>query len=81
MTTSNRIRDSRSVRLTQDEWDTAEAICQLSQLQGERVTAGLGIREALRIAEQRIVEDSGPALESAREEVRQRRTGRVGRGA
>ena len=43
MTTQPAVRESRSVRLRQDEWDMAEAIARIS---GER-GAGFGLRLAL----------------------------------
>lgn len=50
MTTRPAPRESRSVRLRQDEWDLAEAI---SRLNGE-IGAGFGLRAALVREENRL---------------------------
>lgn len=50
MTTRPAPRESRSVRLRQDEWDLAEAI---SRMNGE-IGAGFGLRAALVREENRI---------------------------
>lgn len=48
MDTRTAARKERSVRLNDYEWNLAEA---LARLDGERSSAGLGIRTALRTAE------------------------------
>lgn len=59
MTTRHAPRESRSVRLRQDEWDLAEAI---SRMNGE-IGAGFGLRAALTREGNRIERtQDGPRL-------------------
>lgn len=71
MTTNETTRESRSVRLFQAEWDVAEAVARLCTPQGERVSAGLGLRTALRAAtEQLRAEGRGEELDRELSRVR-----------
>lgn len=67
MTTKPTARESRSVRLNEREWALADAIGRMSG--NEHYSAGRGIREALRIAEQVITSDSGEALQRLMDQV------------
>lgn len=73
MTIKPAVRKERSVRLNEPEWILAEAIARMG---GERSSAGLGIREALRIAEQHITADSGGLLAQVMQEIREERARR-----
>jgi Flp pilus assembly protein TadB len=70
--TTAQTRESRSVRLSQDEWDLAEAIS-LLQLGGG---AGHGLRTALRMAEDQFTEQGrGGELDELLTAVKARREG------
>lgn len=71
MTTKPAVRESRSVRLRQDEWDTAEAI---GRIRGER-SAGFGLRAALSMAEDQLTEQGrGGDLDRIKAEIKAERT-------
>ena len=53
MTTRTIARESRSVRLSQEEWDLAEVIAHM-MCPDNSATAGLGLRQALRMAADRL---------------------------
>lgn len=77
MTTNEQVRESRSVRLHQTEWDIAEAIARLnlSAPLGERVSAGSGLRTALRMAERAIRDSSqGGEFDEIMTRVREQRS-------
>jgi hypothetical protein len=61
-------RESRSVRLNEYEWATAEAIARISR--GVQGSAGAGLRRALEMAEDALTEQGhGSRLDQARNEV------------
>ena len=69
--TTAQTRESRSVRLSQDEWDLAEAISLLNHEGG----AGAGLRRALDLAENYYTElDGGVRLDAIRAELVAKRT-------
>ena len=70
-------RESRSVRLNEREWTVADAIGRMGG--NEQYSAGRGIREALRIAEQVIRADSGDDLLRLMDQVTRERQGEVAR--
>ena len=76
MTERSPVRESRSVRLRDDEWDLAEIIALMSE---ERATsAGYGLRVALRTAADRIRRQGrGAELDQLMAQAAQRRAGRV----
>lgn len=77
MNTRTETRESKSVRLSQDEWTLAEAICRMVQSRGERTTAGLGLREALRMAEDYfLAAGRGAELEEHKVQIRVARDAR-----
>lgn len=77
MTIKPAARESRSVRLNEREWTVADAIGRMSG--NEQYSAGRGIREALRIAEQIITADSGGGLQILMDQIAQERQGQVTR--
>ena len=71
MTTKPAAREARSVRLNTPEWVTAEAI---ARMDGERSSAGLGLRTALRIAVNQIRRQGrGLALEAHMDQIMRER--------
>lgn len=77
MTTRPAPRESRSVRLNEREWTVADAIGRMGG--NEQYSAGRGIREALRIAEQVITADSGETLSRLMDQVERERQTEVTR--
>jgi hypothetical protein len=69
MTTEQRVaRESRSVRLNEHEWATAEAIAKISR--GGIWSAGAGLRRALEMAEDALTEQGhGSRLDQVRDEI------------
>lgn len=68
--TTAQTRESRSVRLSQDEWDTAEAISLINREGG----AGAGLRAALQMAEDYFIEvGRGAELDALRAELAAKR--------
>lgn len=77
MTTNETTRESRSVRLFQAEWDVAEAVARMCTPPGERASAGLGLRTALRaMAAQMRAEGRGEELDRELSRVRVQRAER-----
>lgn len=61
-------RESRSVRLNQHEWATAEAIAKISR--GGIWSAGAGLRRALEMAEDALTDQGhGQRLDQVRDEI------------
>lgn len=61
-------RESRSVRLNEHEWATAEAIARISR--GGIWSAGAGLRRALEMAEDALTDQGqGARLDQVRDEI------------